>query len=135
MVGVSGEYNYNWFTWGDNMVKKNITGAGYGFNSWLQQRVAAVIMLVFALAFLVFIFYAAFSLNSSFSSWQNLFSYKSTKIIVQIFFIALLWHAWVGVRDIWMDYIQCATRKLILHTLTLLWLVASLIYSVSVIWY
>jgi len=117
------------------MVKQHITGAGYGFYSWLQQRITAVIMLVVALLLLAFIAYAAINVNAAFSSWQGLFSCKLTKIVMQLFFGALLLHAWVGVRDIWMDYIQCVVIKLVLHTLTLLWLIASFIYSVSVIWY
>lgn len=116
------------------MVKHNITGAGYGFNSWLQQRITAVIMLVIAIVFLGFIFISAINVNSSFSSWHSLFSCTITKIVAQIFFAALLIHAWVGMRDIWMDYIQCSVIKLTLHTLTLLWLIASLVYSIKVIW-
>lgn len=116
------------------MVKHYITGAGYGFNSWLYQRITAVIMLVFAIVFLVFVFYSALNVNSTFSSWQNLFSCTLTKVLIQIFFVAVLLHSWVGVRDIWMDYVQCNRLKLTLHTLTILWLVASLIYSIKVIW-
>ena len=116
------------------MVKRNITGAGYGFGTWLQQRITAVIMLVFAIVFLIFIFAMALNVNSNISSWQSLFNYTLFKIFIQIFFIALVVHAWIGIRDIWMDYIQCNAMKLTLHTLTILWLLGSLIYSIKVIW-
>ena len=116
------------------MVKRVITGANYGFGSWLQQRITAVIMLAFVIVFLIFVFAMALNVNSSISSWQNLFNYTVFKLFVQIFFIALAVHAWVGIRDIWMDYIQCNAIKLTLHTLTILWLLGSLIYSVKVIW-
>lgn len=116
------------------MVKRNITGSGYGFNSWLQQRITAIIMLVVSLVFLGFVFITATSVDSNLTSWQNLFSCVITKVVVQVFFVALLLHAWVGVRDIWMDYIQCTALKLTLHILTILWLVMSLVYSIKVIW-
>ena len=116
------------------MVKRNITGAGYGFTSWLQQRITAVIMLVFAIVFFIFVAALALNVNASIMSWQNLFNYTIFKIFVQIFFIALTIHACVGIRDIWMDYIQCNALKITLHTLTILWLLGSLIYSVKVIW-
>lgn len=116
------------------MVKRNITGSGYGFNSWLQQRITAIIMLVVSLVFLGFVFIMATSVDSNLASWQNLFSCTITKIVVQVFFVALLLHAWVGVRDIWMDYIQSTALKLTLHILTILWLVMSLVYSIKVIW-
>ena len=124
----------NFLLEGFDVVKRNITGAGYGFNSWLQQRITAIIMLVVALVFLGFVFVSAISVDSTFVSWQKFFTCTLTKIIMQIFFTALLLHAWVGVRDIWMDYIQCGAVKLTLHTLTLLWLIASLVYSIKVIW-
>ncbi|MFN8769921.1 MAG: succinate dehydrogenase, hydrophobic membrane anchor protein [Neisseriaceae bacterium] len=116
------------------MVKRYITGAGYGFNSWLQQRITAIIMLVVSLVFIGLVCVLATSVNASFSSWQGLFNYTFTKIIVQLFFIALLIHTWVGVRDIWMDYIQNNALKLTLHIFTILWLFMSLIYSIKVIW-
>jgi succinate dehydrogenase / fumarate reductase membrane anchor subunit len=114
--------------------KRNLTGAGYGIVSWLYQRITAVIMLVFLLAFLVFIFNVALNVNSSIASWQVIFNCTLTRVLVQIFVIALVLHAWVGIRDLWMDYIQCNAIKLTLHTLTILWLVGSLLYSVKVLW-
>ena len=116
------------------MVKNNLTGAGYGFNSWLKQRITAVIMLLCAVTFIGFIFISAYVVNSSILSWQVLFNYIIVKIGVQIFFLALVIHAWVGVRDIWMDYIKCNGVKLTLHILTFLWLLGSLMYSIKVIW-
>ena len=116
------------------MVKGKLTGAGYGFNSWLQQRITAVIMLVFAIAFIAFILFSAYSVNSLMLSWQSLFNYLPVKIGAQIFFLALIIHAWVGIRDIWMDYIKCSIIKLSLHLATILWLVGCLIYSIKVIW-
>lgn len=115
------------------MVRRNLT-AGYGLNSWLQQRITAIIMLVVTLAFFAFIIAMAFNVNSSITSWQSLFSCTLVKIFVQIFFLALLLHAWVGIRDLWMDYIQCNVIKMTLHVLTILWLLGSLIYSIKVIW-
>lgn len=115
-------------------VRRNLTGANYGIVSWLQQRITAVIMLVFVLAFMVFIFALALNVNSSITSWQAIFSCTLTKILIQIFVIALVLHAWVGIRDLWMDYIQYNAIKLTLHTLTILWLVGSLLYSIKVIW-
>ncbi len=116
------------------MVKRHITGAGFGFISWLQQRITAVIMLIFAIIFLVCVFISAFNVNSSITSWQNLFNCTLVKIVVQIFFLAVVLHAWVGIRDIWMDYVKCNAVKLTLHILTILWLFGSLIYSIKVIW-
>ena len=114
--------------------RRNLTGARYGIVSWLQQRITAIIMLCFVVAFLVFIFSLALNVNSNITSWQSIFNCIYTKILVQIFVIALVLHAWVGIRDLWMDYVQCNAIKITLHTLTILWLVGSLIYSIKVLW-
>ena len=116
------------------MVRKNITGAGYGINSWLQQRVTAIIMLICLIVFFAFVFTLASDVNATISSWQGVFACVWVKIFVQIFVIALLLHAWVGIRDIWMDYVQIIWLKLTLHSLTILWLLGSLIYSIKVLW-
>ena len=109
------------------MVRKNITGAGYGINSWLQQRVTAIIMLVCLIVFFAFVFTLASDVNATIDSWQSVFAFVWVKIFVQIFITALLLHAWVGIRDIWMDYIQKTWVKITLHCLTMLWVFGSLI--------
>lgn len=116
------------------MVKRNLTGSGYGLTSWIQQRVTAIIMLTFIIVFFVFIIFTSMSVNNNISSWQHVFSFILIKIFVQIFFIVLLLHAWVGIRDVWMDYIANTALKLTLHILSILWLLGGLIYSIKIIW-
>jgi succinate dehydrogenase / fumarate reductase membrane anchor subunit len=41
---------------------------------------------------------------------------------------------WVGMRDIWMDYIQATGVKLVLQLLTILWLIGCAGYAVQTLW-
>ncbi len=116
------------------MVKYNVTGAHYGLSSWLQQRITALIMLVVTVVFFGFMLYLGFNVNSNISSWQGVFQCFFVKVVVQLFFLALVLHAWVGIRDLWMDYVTCNSLKLTLHILTIIWLVVSLIYSIKILW-
>jgi succinate dehydrogenase / fumarate reductase, membrane anchor subunit len=116
------------------MVTRTLTGAGYGLGSWIWQRITAVLMLIGSIVFFGFIAYLALNVNSNMSSWQTVFSCVFVKIVFQLFFVAVLIHAWVGIRDLWMDYVKCSGIRLTLHTLTILWLVGSFIYSIKVIW-
>lgn len=116
------------------MVKRNVTGAGYGLISWMSQRVTAIVMLVSAIVFFVFIAFIALNVNANISSWQNTFHCSLVRVVFQVFFLALILHAWVGIRDLWMDYITHNGFKLTLHVLTLIWLLASFIYSIKIIW-
>lgn len=116
------------------MVKRHVTGAGYGLSSWVQQRVTAIIMLLLTMVFFAFIIYLALNVNSSIASWQTAFKCSFIRIFVQLFFASLLLHAWVGIRDLWMDYVTNDGIKLTLHVLTIIWLFAGLIYSIKIIW-
>ncbi|MEN9946883.1 MAG: succinate dehydrogenase, hydrophobic rane anchor protein [Pseudomonadota bacterium] len=116
------------------MVKNRILSAGHGINAWLQQRITAVIMLVAIMAFFAFVVIAKLQINANFTSWQQFFHLTFIKIFTQITILAIVVHAWVGMRDLWMDYVKCAGLRVLLHSLTILWLIASLIYSVKILW-
>ncbi|UXY13800.1 succinate dehydrogenase, hydrophobic membrane anchor protein [Chitiniphilus purpureus] len=113
------------------MVNRHVVGAHYGLRDWLVQRVTAVVMLVYTVGILAFLLLAA---DASFESWQALFAHTWVKVLTTVSVGALLWHAWVGVRDIWMDYVQHLGVRLTLHVLTILWLLGSFIYSIHVVW-
>ncbi|WP_269532431.1 succinate dehydrogenase, hydrophobic membrane anchor protein [Chitinimonas sp. BJYL2] len=113
------------------MVNRHVIGAHYGLRDWLLQRVTAVIMLVYTVAVLAFLFLAA---NASFDTWRSLFAHTGVKVLSTLTVLALLLHAWVGVRDIWMDYVKPLGLRVTLHVLTILWLIASFVYAISVLW-
>lgn len=116
------------------MVKNNNLSAGYGVTDWLYQRITAIIMLIAIILFSIFIFLTGSVVNSSFGSWQQLFGYTVVKIFTQIVFVAIMIHAWIGIRDLWMDYVKCYALRIGLYTLTVLWLLGSFIYSVKILW-
>jgi len=113
------------------MVNRHLTGAHYGVRDWLVQRVTAVVILVYAVAMIAFLLFSA---GVSFEGWKALFSLVWVKVLTTVSILALLWHAWIGMRDIWMDYIQPVGVRIAMHTLTALWLVGSLIYMIKVLW-
>ncbi|MDR3413660.1 MAG: succinate dehydrogenase, hydrophobic membrane anchor protein [Formivibrio sp.] len=113
------------------MVNRHLTGAHFGLRDWLVQRITAVIILAYATGLIAFLL---FSTGASFEGWKALFSLSWVKVLTTLSILALLWHAWIGMRDIWMDYIKPAGVRIAMHTLTALWLVGSLIYMIKVVW-
>ena len=116
--------------------KRLVVGAHYGTFDFIVQRCTAVIMAVYTL---VLFFGVLFTSDMSFESWQNLFTFTVGVIPVGLLlatlaFFSLAWHAWIGVRDIWMDYVKPAGVRLLLQVLTLLWLAGSIIYFAKVLW-
>ena len=93
--------------------------------TWLLQRLSAVYMLVYLVLLVAYLLGAA---PVGYEQWYGLFSHLAVNIATVLFFGALLFHAWVGVRDILMDYI---------HPLALrftIWVLVSLLLAVMGIW-
>ena len=105
----------------------------YALKSWLEQRITALVMLLFAIIFIICVFIAEINVNSNINSWQMFFSNTFIKIAMQIFFIAVIWHGAIVVRDIIMDYITCNIIKLTLYTILILYIIANIIYSIKVL--
>jgi len=105
--------------------KRLVVGSHYGTLDFLVQRCTAVIMAVYTLVLLAGILFAA---DLNFDTW------RTGQLLASLAFFSLAWHAWIGVRDIWMDYVTLAGVRLLLQVATLLWLAASVIYFVKVLW-
>lgn len=113
------------------MVKRIVVGAHYGLKDWLAQRITAVVMAVYTLIFAV----QALALPAfDYESWRGLFSGGFMQFATFLFFVSVFYHAWVGVRDIYMDYIKPTSVRLTLHVLTILVLVGYLGWSAQVLW-
>jgi len=88
---------------GDAVVNRIAVGAHYGLKDWLVQRVSAVVMAVYSVGFALCVLPR---MPYGFDSWRALFAPAWSKIAALLFIAALLVHAWIGVRDIFMDYIK-----------------------------
>ncbi len=113
------------------MVNRVIVGAHYGLRDWLMQRVTAVVMLLVTLVFAAFFLTHA---SLQFEDWQGFFSYQAVRVLSLLFFLSLFLHAWVGVRDILMDYIQPVGVRLTLQVAVIVALVSYALWTVSILW-
>ena len=111
--------------------KRLVVGAHYGLTEWLLQRVTAVIMVIFTVVLLAV--YLTFG-DASYEGWAGLFANQFMKILTFLTMLSLFYHAWVGIRDIWMDYIASAGLRLTLQTATVLWLLGCTGYAAQILW-
>ncbi|WP_194727468.1 succinate dehydrogenase, hydrophobic membrane anchor protein [Noviherbaspirillum malthae] len=112
--------------------KRLVVGAHYGLRDWMAQRITAVVMALYTVILLV-----AFLTGSNFSyeGWAGLFSHQWFKLATFVTFVSLLYHAWVGMRNIWMDYVtKSVAARLVLQVATLLWLVGCAGWAAQIIW-
>ena len=113
------------------MVKRIIVGAHYGSRGWLAQRITALIMALYTpVALYLFLSRAPWT----YESWKALFAQGWMRIATLLFVVSLAWHAWVGVRDILMDYIKHDGLRLTLQVFTVLLLAAYVVWGIEILW-
>jgi succinate dehydrogenase / fumarate reductase, membrane anchor subunit len=113
------------------MVKRAIVGAHYGWMDFLAQRITAVVMAVYTLLVIAIILYSG---GIDFAGWRALFSHVSFRIATLLFALAVLWHAWIGMRDIWMDYIKPTALRLTLEVITVIGLAGYVAWVLLILW-
>lgn len=113
------------------MKARIVVGAHYGLKDWLAQRITAVVMAIYTL-FIALAFVAG--AGSSYENWHVLMSNTFVRFLSFLFVVSLCYHAWIGVRDIWMDYVKPTAVRLTLHVLTILALVGYAGWAVQILW-
>src|SRR5690606_19856524 len=112
--------------------KRTVVGAHYGVRDWIVQRATAVIITLFTLAVLAQLLFTRGPIG--YDVWAGIFSSQWMKTLTFAVIVALAWHAWVGVRNVWMDYVKPAGLRETLHVLSIAWLVACAGWGVQVLW-
>ena len=111
--------------------KRLVVGAHYGLRDWLAQRATSVVMALFTVAVIVQVLLPG---RLDYYRWSAIFSRQWMKVLTFVVVVSLLYHAWVGMRDIWMDYIKPVGLRLALDIATIAWLVGCAGWAVQVIW-
>lgn len=106
-------------------------GAHIGTGTWLMQRATAVLLAV-ALPGLMIHFILALPVD--FSGWQALFAPLWMRVLLLLTALALALHAWVGVRDILMDYVHFMGLRLALYLAVIVTLSGSVAWLVAILW-
>ena len=115
----------------EDVLARNRHLLGPGEDYWLAQRITAVMMAVYTLILgFVLIEEGPFD----YAEWQELFAGGWMRVATLLFAASLAWHAWVGMRDIWMDYVKAAGLRLALEVLTVLLLACYLGWTVQILW-
>lgn len=113
------------------MVSRVVVGAHYGLRDWLVQRVSAAVMAVYTLCLVV---YLSMQPHLDYAVWTGLFSSLAMRTFTLLFLLSLFYHAWIGIRDIVMDYVKSAGVRLSIHVLVILALLIYMIWSVQILW-
>lgn len=113
------------------MVKKVVVGAHYGLRDWLAQRVTAAVMVLYVLLFVALLVTRP---AMDHAAWTGLFANQWMRLATMLFLLSLYYHAWIGVRDILMDYVHATGVRLVAQVLVILALVLFTVWSAQILW-
>lgn len=106
-------------------------GAHYGLRDWLSQRITAIVMAAYTALFLGIVLWHG---GLDYAAWKALFAGNAFRIATFVFMVALLIHAWVGVRNILMDYAKPTSVRLTLEIAVVCVLIAYAGWTIQVLW-
>ena len=112
--------------------KRTVVGAHYGLRDWLSQRVTGALMALFTLILLAQVIFSKGPIG--YDKWAGIFSSQWMKVLTFAVIASLLYHVWVGMRDVWMDYVQPVAIRLVLQIFTIVWLVGCAGWAIQVLW-
>ena len=115
------------------MVTDPVVHAGsahYGWRDWLSQRVTAVIMLLYTLLILGVVLWNG---GLDRAVWKSLFASGAFRLASFLFMLSLLFHAWVGVRNIAMDYIKPTAIRLTIQVVVICVLIAYAGWTIQIL--
>ena len=113
------------------MVRRQVVGAHYGLRDWLAQRVTAVIMIVYTV---IIVATLAGLPQMDYWKWKVLWQTPLVRYATLLFMASLLLHAWIGVRNIFMDYIKDPALRLTLYVLVIAALFWYAVWFVQILW-
>ena len=113
------------------VTRRIVVGAHYGLTDWLLQRLTAVVMTAYTLLILGVVLWNG---GLDYALWQALFSNGAFRLVSLLFMVALVYHAWIGVRDIYMDYIKSTALRLTLEAVSVVVLIGYLGWTIQILW-
>jgi succinate dehydrogenase / fumarate reductase membrane anchor subunit len=112
--------------------KRVTVGAHFGLRDWLAQRITAALMAAFTLVVLAQVIFTSGPIG--YDEWAGIFASQWMKFLTFTTILCLLYHAWVGIRDIWMDYIKPLGLRIVLHVASLVWLIGCAGWAIQALW-
>ncbi|WP_019583597.1 succinate dehydrogenase, hydrophobic membrane anchor protein [Thioalkalivibrio sp. ALE16] len=85
-----------------------------GQRAWLLQRITAVYVGVYVILALGFFVLAA---PADHAAWLAVMGHPVVGLLTAVFVLLLWLHAWIGLRDVVMDYVQAPGSRLVVFVL------------------
>jgi len=101
--------------------------AAQGLRAWLLQRFTAIYLAIYLVSVLATV---ALGEPLTFQAWRAWLGGPWMGVTTALFALAVLLHAWVGVRDVLIDYVHPVWLRLLFMAVTALLLLGSLLWVI-----
>ena len=112
--------------------KRLVVGAHYGWRDFLVQRSSGALMGAFTLIVLLQVLFTQGPIG--YDTWAGIFAAQWMKALTFSVIVALIWHAWIGMNSIWLDYVKAAGMRLAMQAFTVIWLVSCGGWAIQALW-
>jgi len=113
------------------MVRREATGAHYGLRDWLMQRITALAIGIYVVVLLGVLLTTP---GMDVSRWQMIMANQPFRLATFVALISVFLHAWVGMRDIIMDYIRSTAVRLALEVVVITALLVYTGWAIQILW-
>jgi len=110
---------------------RHVGGSHRGLGMWLLQRASAVYMALFLPVFLIVVLLGD---PLDYVAWHGLFIPLAMKVAALLFVAAVLMHAWIGLREIFIDYVHFLLPRLALYFAFGALYLGCLVWVVDILW-
>ena len=107
-----------------------VRGRSGGVRTWVVQRLSAVYIALFLVMFLVPLISEP---PANYYDWRAIVASPLINIAFICFWIATITHAWIGMRDVIMDYVHDDSLRFIVLSLTGLFLLFMAVWLVKIL--
>lgn len=113
------------------MVRRwRLGGIHAGLNEWLLQRLTAIYIGVFGLYMITHSFVSP---ALSFPQWWVWVNQPVIKTMWAVFIFSLLYHGWVGMRSVILDYVKPVWFRFFISALSTLFFLTMLIWTLIIL--
>jgi len=113
------------------VTRRESIGAHYGLSDWLMQRITGVVITLYVLLLLGILL---FKPGMDLQGWSELFGRTAFRLVTFAALVSVFLHAWVGMRNILMDYAKPTSVRLALQTIVICALIAYSGWTIQVLW-
>jgi succinate dehydrogenase / fumarate reductase, membrane anchor subunit len=113
------------------MLFELLTSKYPGMRQWLMQRLSATVMAVYVVLLVI---RTTWSAPNNYLDWHAFFAPLWWRLLTLLFFVFMLLHAWIGVRDVLRDYVFNLRVRAVMQVLVDAALLGNLAWICFILW-